>query len=258
MASGCAICAATNQCSFAFHNGPGQYCGQWYDYETLMKKPCCCPLLQVGMPSTCAMTPTQCKCHIYDTQTPPPPVPVPAAPHAYIPQHNHETREAPFIMLLLVICCCFMMCCCRKSPENNHHHHTHDGVPIARAVDVDASCPPENPVYATKTYGSTSTHHHHHHQDSGGGGGGSSSNAVASGLGGFAIGAIVGDLIGRNSGGYNRGGTSHHNNVAMFRSNGNDGGYDIIGDSGDNVNYGYNILQGDSGGGGGYDIQGDS
>ena len=34
--------------------------------------------------------------------------------------------------------------------------------------------------------------------------------------------------------------------------------YDIIGDSGDNVNYGYNILQGDSGGGGGYDIQGDS
>jgi len=126
---------------------------------------------------------------------------------------------------------------------------TNDGVPIARAAKVDASCPrPENVAYATTTkYVSTSQHHHHHHHEGGGGGGG---NAVASGLGGFAIGAILGDLIGRNSGGSHR-----HDNMPMFGS-GNDGGYDIIGDSGGNFNSGYDI-QGDSGGGG-YDIQGDS
>ena len=137
----------------------------------------------------------------------------------------------PLIMILLVLCCCCL--CCRKRPDaHNHHHNTHDSIPIATAVNMDASCPPppENPVY-TRTYGSTSSHLNHH-----GGGGGN----VASGLGGFAIGAIVGDLIGRNAGE----GHHHQNNVPMF-GGGNDGGYDIIGDSGDN-NYG------------GYDIQGDS
>jgi hypothetical protein len=246
MASGCAVCAAINQCNFAFHNGPGQYCGEWYDNETQTKKPCCCPLLQVGVPSTCNMTPTQCKCYIYDTNNNQPSYNPPAqVTHGYnIPQHNnvmwHEASPlAPLIILLLITCCCFLFC----SRESHHHNHD-DGVPIASAVNVDADafCPPENPTYKT-SYGSTS-HYHHHHEGGGGGGG----NAVASGLGGFAIGALVGDLIGRNSG-------NREGNMPMFGSGNNDGGYDIIGDRGGNFDSGYDI-QGDSGGG--YDIQGDS
>ena len=65
MASGCQICATTGQCSLAFRGGPGQYCGQWYDRSTSTNKPCCCPLLQVGMPSTCRISPIECKCHVY-------------------------------------------------------------------------------------------------------------------------------------------------------------------------------------------------
>ncbi|KAK1738302.1 hypothetical protein QTG54_010971 [Skeletonema marinoi] len=262
MASGCAVCAATNQCNFAFHNGPGQYCGDWYDYNTLTRKPCCCPLLQVGAQVTCNMTPTQCKCHIYDTNSSPDYNPRPAQTHSkysYLPNTHHTvwhpTRRpspvTPLIMILLVVGCCFM-CCCRK---RHWHNHQHDGIPIATAVGVDASCPPENPAFVS--YGSTSSSHHHNHHSGGGGGG----NAVASGLGGFAIGTIVGDLIGRNAG---SGGHNHHqNNLPMFGGVSNDGGYDIVGDSGDN-NFGGYDIQGDSGGydiqgdSGGYDIQGDS
>lgn len=244
MASGCAVCAATNQCSFAFHNGPGQYCGDFYDYNTLTRKPCCCPLLQVGKPSTCKMTPTQCKCHIIESYNHPS-----AREHEYFPRSHtmwNPTRRqdhvTPLLMILFVLCCC-CLCCCRKRPEHNHHHHhpTHDAIPIATAVDVGASCPPENPAYTT-TYGSTNNSSHHNHHGGG--------DNVASGLGGFAIGAIVGDLIGRNAGG----GHHYQNNTPIF-GGGNDGGYDnIIGDSGDN-NYGGYDIQGDSGG---YDIQGDS
>ena len=108
-------------------------------------------------------------------------------------------------------------------------------------MDLDTSCPPQNPAYAA-TYGSTNRYQQRNHEGSGGG------NAVASGLGGFAFGAVVGALLGGRS---NRG--DNHHNMPMFGS-GNDGGYDIIGDSRDNNSGGYDI-QGDSGG---YDIQGDS
>lgn len=82
-------------------------------------------------------------------------------------------------------------------------------------------------------------HHHNQHRHYGGGSGG---NAIASGLGGFAIGAIVGDLIGRNA---RDGRVDNHSRMPMFGNNQYvNGGYDIIGDSGES--------------GGGYDIQGDS
>lgn len=255
-----------------------------------MKKPCCCPLPQVGAPqtTTCNATPSQCKCHV---------VPALSSRYGYT-HHNHQPVYSPsyypptysnnwhgnnyyyrrhdpfaplFVPLFFIICCC--ACCFGNRFRHNHTYATaqegvpiataavgqDDGVPIATAVNA----PSENPAYKS-WYGSTSNssnHHNHHH----GGGGGSN---VASGLGGFAIGTIVGDLIGRSSGG---GGHHHHqnNNVPFgvgffgdgngrgYFGGGTDGGYDIAGDSGDNNNFGgggYDI-QGDSGG---YDIQGDS
>ena len=64
------------------------------------------------------------------------------------------------------------------------------------------------------------------HQSGGG-------SAVASGLGGLAVGTILGNLMGRNA-------HVNHNNVQRGFGG---GGYDIAGESGD---------------GGGYDIAGDS
>lgn len=237
MASGCQICTTTGQCSLAFHNGPGQYCGQWFDRSTETNKPCCCPLLQVGMQTTCNMSATQCKCHVYGSQD--------NRPTDYVNDYKNWDRNPsslpPWVHgvlpIIFVILCC--LTCCRFPKR---HHHQHGDVPIARAVHVDESCPPppENPSY----YGSISHHYHDHHDNSGSG------NAIASGLGGFAIGTILGDLIGRNAagGGVHRGEDDYHTPY------GGGGGYDIIGDSG-----GYDTV-GDSGGydTGGYDIQGDS
>ena len=242
MASGCQICATTGQCSLAFHNGPGQYCGQWFDRSTETNKPCCCPLLQVGMQTTCNMSPTQCNCHVYGSQGYDP---TKQYTHNHINWDRNPSSLPPWIHgvlpIIFVILCCLTCCRFPKRPgHNSHHHHQQQhGVPIARAVQVDESCPPppENPAY----YGSTS-HHHHHDNNSGSG------NAVASGLGGFAIGTILGDLIGRNNAG--SGGGGHRIGIDDdYQTPYGGGGYDIVGDSG-----GYDI-QGDTGG---YDIQGDS
>mmetsp|Transcript_999 Transcript_999/g.1356 ORF Transcript_999/g.1356 Transcript_999/m.1356 type:complete len:280 (+) Transcript_999:265-1104(+) len=279
MASGCSICATTNQCNIAFHNGPGQYCGDWYDYNTLTHKPCCCPLPQLGAPPTCSMTPSQCKCHIvpasqssrygYTHHNQPVYSPSYYPPTAYHSNwhgsyYNYYRRQDPvaplFILLFLILCCC----ACgfgSRSRHNYHHPTTQEGIPIATAVDP--SCHSENPAYSTKPsytdrtwYGSTTSS-----SNQGGGGGGAGN--VASGLGGFAIGTIVGDLIGRRGAGGGGGHRYHDQNNAPFFGGGgffgggNDGGYDIVGDSGNNNNNfggGYDV-QGDSGG---YDIQGDS
>jgi len=74
---------------------------------------------------------------------------------------------------------------------------------------------------------------------------GGTGTAIASGLGGLAVGTMLGNLIGRNN--------AQVNNQRGF---GGGGGYDIVGDSGG----GYDVAgdTGDYGGGGGYDIAGDS
>ncbi|KAG7377362.1 hypothetical protein PHYPSEUDO_011759 [Phytophthora pseudosyringae] len=41
--SGCELCASTGDCSLAFRDGPGQYCGTWMDRSS-HELPCCCPL----------------------------------------------------------------------------------------------------------------------------------------------------------------------------------------------------------------------
>ncbi|ETK81367.1 hypothetical protein L915_13127 [Phytophthora nicotianae] len=41
--SGCQLCASTGDCSQAFRNGPGQFCGTWMDRSS-HELPCCCPL----------------------------------------------------------------------------------------------------------------------------------------------------------------------------------------------------------------------
>ncbi|KAL7468499.1 hypothetical protein ACHAXS_008725 [Conticribra weissflogii] len=249
--SGCQLCASTGQCNTAFHSGPGQYCGQFFDTSKTSDKPCCCPLQ-----STCNMSPTQCKCHVGGSQ--PNNVPAPTQAHGtshYDPldfshdmeKYNHSVIPIA-VAVALVICCCYL--CCRDTKDHEHHHHTtshYENVPIASAVPEYDSCPPENPSYYPQYASET--------KPSGGGGG--AGTAIASGLGGFAAGAIVGDFVGRMS---SRGNNSNveqqrYEQSGNYQSGG--GGYDIAGDSGDAD--GYDIV-GDSGDGddGGYDIQGDS
>ncbi|KAG1712534.1 hypothetical protein DVH05_000277 [Phytophthora capsici] len=41
--SGCQLCSSSGDCSHAFRDGPGQYCGVWVDRSS-HELPCCCPL----------------------------------------------------------------------------------------------------------------------------------------------------------------------------------------------------------------------
>jgi len=79
--------------------------------------------------------------------------------------------------------------------------------------------------------------------------------AIASGIGGFAAGTILGNLMGRNNDQFNNTGGGGGYNVVGDTG----GGFDIAGDVGDygGGGGGYDIA-GDSGGDGGCDIAGDS
>ncbi|KAL7526040.1 hypothetical protein ACHAWF_001606 [Thalassiosira exigua] len=258
--SGCQVCASTGRCDAAFHNGPGQYCGSFYDVSTSGNKPCCCP-----PQATCKVSPTQCMCHVAGPGSPPPPPP-PPPPHPRPHDHHHSQYQGdgyheaspvvPLIVVLLVgVCCCAF--CCRRRDGHKHHRRpdsSSDYVPVAEAVH--AVPPPENPQYHSHDYGSTKDY-----GGGGGSGGGGAGTAIASGLGGLAVGTIIGDMMGRNSARANNpqtgfwgggGGGGGFWGGGSGGGGSGDGGYDIAGDSGG----GYDVA-GDSGDGG-CDIQGDS
>lgn len=161
---------------------------------------------------------------------------VPVNNNNYAPAHHnenyrqYETDGSGFVIfILIVIFCCL---CCRGGGNDDKQQHFHDEhTPMARAYPVQTeSCPPSNnPVF--NEYGT--------HENRGSGAG----TAIASGLGGLAAGAIIGDMIGRNR--------AEVHNARQFGGN-LGGGYNVAGDSG-----GYDIV-GDSGADGGFDIQGDS
>ena len=119
------------------------------------------------------------------------------------------------------------MCSKRRDPGSSPQGFP-TSVPVATAVPSVAS------------YGATrdkdfETHRCHNSNNTG--------NAIASGLGGLAVGTILGDMFG--------GSNAHvHNNA--YNAVGSGGGYDIAGDTGG----GYDFA-GDTGDSG-FDISGDS
>jgi len=116
----------------------------------------------------------------------------------------------------------------RRDLENSRQGFTTNSVPVATAV----------PSYGATRDKDFGTHHCHDSNNNTG-------NAIASGLGGLAVGTILGDMFGSS-----RNANAHHN---AYNAVGNRGGYDIAGDTA--TGGGYDIA-GDTGGG--YDIAGDT
>ncbi|TYZ67874.1 hypothetical protein PybrP1_000040 [[Pythium] brassicae (nom. inval.)] len=54
--SGCQVCAATGDCTRAYHGGPGQFCGNWLDRSNT-RQSCCCPI-----DAACRVTNYACNC----------------------------------------------------------------------------------------------------------------------------------------------------------------------------------------------------
>ncbi|GMF25776.1 unnamed protein product [Phytophthora fragariaefolia] len=62
--SGCQVCASSDDCSHAYLDGPGQFCGNWLDRASQRQR-CCCP-----REATCYVTNYACKCKTSKTKAP--------------------------------------------------------------------------------------------------------------------------------------------------------------------------------------------
>ncbi|EGZ06113.1 hypothetical protein PHYSODRAFT_531319 [Phytophthora sojae] len=62
--SGCQVCASTGDCSHAYMDAPGQFCGNWLDRASQRQR-CCCP-----RKATCDVSNYACKCRTSKTKAP--------------------------------------------------------------------------------------------------------------------------------------------------------------------------------------------
>ncbi|ETO65299.1 hypothetical protein F444_17381 [Phytophthora nicotianae P1976] len=62
--SGCQVCANTGDCSHAYLDGPGQFCGNWMDRASQRQR-CCCP-----REAMCAVSNYVCNCKTNKTKAP--------------------------------------------------------------------------------------------------------------------------------------------------------------------------------------------
>jgi hypothetical protein len=263
--SGCDICASTGDCSHAFHNGAGQFCGSFVSPTTRATQPCCCPLGTI-----CKLSPHKCQCHVPGNQPTPHHgsgsggYPPPPNNNNYNPHQEEEAEISGIVSLLVLICCCccclsrIKRCCGGREREGegsfggrypgDKYQPSGGGVhPTNYDETVPMAPPAYNPNYqhgggpsAPPSYGATVYDHNTTTSDNDGGRG-----SWLSGLGGFLTGAALGSTI---THGWDR---RHENNNNDNYGGGGGGGSDIAGDTGGGGYYG-------GGGGGGYDIDGDT
>ena len=238
--SGCNQCARTGNCNAAFHGGPGQFCGYFRDYG-IETKPCCCP-----NSSTCNNSPFECLCHVPDT-----------------PYYNYSGRDESiggFFALMVILCLC--CCCCNACRSGDRHTYSTLGeegstfIPVAVPAGTDSgnggNPPPTAPTASYHELPGDS------HSRGGGGGGGSNTGTFGGGWGPALGGFVLGEMLGRASGGGNY---HRHNNHNWFGGGGGHGRRGHRGGGGGGFN-----IRGDTGGGGhghrgghgGHNIRGDS
>lgn len=230
--SGCERCATTNDCSQAFHSGPGQFCGDFQAYGTT--KPCCCP-----NNSQCQLSYGQCNCFVpnnrsshsnggYGTRG--------YNNHRYNNDDYYDEDGAGFLaFVIIVIILCWCCGCCKSGqPQDVTGEYVPIAVPINSNGNNDGA---GNPPPTAPNYQSTSSFNWNY---------GRSRNTSDQGfawgpaLGGFVFGEVLGSM---SSGG--REGRHHHRHHHRHHSGG--GGFTIGGDTG-----------GGGGFGGGTTIRGDS
>mmetsp|Transcript_21734 Transcript_21734/g.24741 ORF Transcript_21734/g.24741 Transcript_21734/m.24741 type:complete len:230 (+) Transcript_21734:41-730(+) len=207
--TGCEVCASTGDCSQAFHNGPGQYCGVFHQLFATTR-PCCCPTN-----TYCKVSYSDCMCHVPDTNH------RPSGYYGYSTEEN--TAGGVFTLIVFIfICCCFARFCTPQTAREPHGEF----IPVAVPVGINGNPPPTAP-----TYGSTDNRR----TNNNGGGGGF---AWGPALGGF----VLGEMLGRGEGRRHH----HHQNTGWGGwGRGGGGGFDIRGDSDGGGGGGFNV-RGDS------------
>ncbi|KAJ0410098.1 hypothetical protein ATCC90586_004948 [Pythium insidiosum] len=166
--SGCQLCASSGDCSHAYLDGPGQFCGNWLD-QLSQRQRCCCP-----RDATCKVSNYACKCSRANEQQGP-----------SSGDNGDVTVWAAMSVLFAAAtigCCvaCWCMqsgcCCCRRQ------EYVHSGRP-----DVVYA----TPVYAPAVhYGASAPYGY---SDGFDGGTGALLGGTAGLLGGLLIGEAIAD-----------------------------------------------------------------
>ncbi|KAE8982338.1 hypothetical protein PR001_g23757 [Phytophthora rubi] len=181
--SGCEVCAATGDCSRAYHGEQGQFCGNWLDRQD-DRRPCCCPTDAV-----CKVSNYACNC-------------------GYAP-YSGGIDLVPLWWLLgslgLLLCCCG--CCFMAFKRSQDRREPDTAIPVATPVTGGTDSQPYGTAATTYQaepgYAAATPAYGRYYGQSGGGGGGMSAGTGAA-LGGTA-GLLGGLLIGErlaNHGGY--------------------------------------------------------
>ncbi len=233
--TGCEVCASTGDCSRAYLQQPGKYCGTFQQYVSTTK-PCCCPNY-----SQCQLSSTSCNCYVpphhsgsnsYDSG-------YHRGYNNYNDDDYYDSGVGGILVLMILICIC--CCCCAGLCNSDQRSNRPSGEFVPIAVPVNGQDPEGNPPATAPSYQASTP---------GWGGGGVRSSSGSGGgfswapaLGGF----IIGEMLGRSEGG-NRNHHHRHHRHGGGGWGGGGGGFTIPGDTGG----------GGRGGGGGFTIPGSS
>ncbi len=221
--SGCEMCARHGRCDYAFHDGPGQFC--LYVQDFWEQKPCCCPNNY-----RCDATAYECLCFHPNNDN------SGGRGGDYYDYHDYRADDvAGGSVLGLIIFICICCACCGACSSSSTEHHS-SAFRNAGDSTMEGAAEPFIPV-AVPAYDSMSDH-----SDQGGrppptapsapraasasatagtasGGGGGAGSNIASGLGGFVLGEMIGQAIGaRNE-------RRHHHHGGGWWGNDRNGGY---------------------------------
>ncbi|KAE9346849.1 hypothetical protein PF008_g8084 [Phytophthora fragariae] len=214
--SGCQVCASLGDCSHAYLDAPGQFCGNWLDQSSHRQR-CCCP-----REATCAVSNYACKCRTSKTKTPSSSTASSSSSRA-----SWGTIFGSVVVLFVASSILWCLCpCCRANRYAALSQPTMAPVVVqapaayapghANAYGPGYAYAPR-PVYGGPVYGGGG-------YSSGGLGAGSS--AMLGGVAGMFGGILVGQALSNNSGGhhgYHEGGDN-----TCYSSNG--GGEEFGGD----------------------------
>ncbi|KAF1776983.1 hypothetical protein GQ600_3595 [Phytophthora cactorum] len=194
--SGCQICANNGDCTHAYLDGPGQFCGNWMDRASQRQR-CCCP-----REATCAVSNYACNCKTSKTKAPM--SSASTSSHTSSSRARWSTIFGSIILLFVASAILWCLCpCCRASKYAALSQPAMTPVVVQAPAYVHGYANTYNPgftpgpVYGGPVYGGYSN-----------GGMGAGSSAMVGGVAGMFGGILVGQAL-SNAGehhGYNGGG----------------------------------------------------
>jgi hypothetical protein len=213
--SGCQVCATTGDCSHAFKNGSGKYCGNWLDQKD-DRQVCCCP-----NDATCKVSNYSCKCTTKNAVT----------SHPY-----YYDASDPWIWLGPLLCFLFILAICGGCYYFCHNRTPPQAqmAPVAPLAPVvsDQSTYQATP-YQSTPYGTAPVYAPGYGYGYGGGAGAGAGAGMGAGTG-AALGGAAGLLGGMMLGEALADAGDHRDGLGGGYSGGGGGGFggDGVGDFG--------------------------